>query len=391
MFIVSQYVRYVKQTENPLATRLGQLDFELTERCNNNCIHCCINLPENDADAKHRELTTAQVQDILKQAADLGFQQVRFTGGEPLLRHDFEELYLFTRRLGLKALLYTNARLITPPMADLFARIPPLTEIEVTVYGMHKESYEAVTRWPGSFAQFWHGINLLLTRRVPFIVKGALLPQNRHEINEFENWAKTIPRMTRRPAYSTLFDFRERRVDEAKNRLIESLRLSPQDVVSVLMRDENCHKEIAKFASTFMVPSGDHLFKCGACDGGSVCMDAYGRAQPCMGIRSPGLTCDVVGANGRTSMQDALDQFTHLRDLRATNPNYLQRCARCFLNGLCEQCPAKSWTEHGTLDTPVQYLCDVAHAMARKLGLLGEKECGWESHDWRTRIKPVAS
>ena len=375
---MSKYVRYIKQTENHLATRLGQLDFELTERCNNNCIHCCINLRENDADAKRRELTTAQVRDILKQAADLGFRQVRFTGGEPLLRHDFEELYLFTRRLGLKALLYTNARLITPSMADLFARIPPLTEIEVTVYGMHQKSYEAVTRSPGSFAQFWQGINLLLTRRVPFIVKGALLPQNRHEINEFEDWAKTIPRMTGRPAYSMLFDFRERREDEAKNRLIESLRLSPQDIASVLMRDEKCRAEIAKFASNFMEPSGDYLFNCGACDGGSVCMDAYGRAQPCMGIRSPGLTCDVVGANGQTSLQGALDQFTHLRDIRATNPDYLRRCARCFINALCEQCPARSWTEHGALDTPVQYLCDVAHAMARKLGLLGEKEHGWE-------------
>ena len=36
--------------------------------------------------------------------------------------------YLFARRLGLKVLLFTNARLITPELADLFARIPPLGE-----------------------------------------------------------------------------------------------------------------------------------------------------------------------------------------------------------------------------------------------------------------------
>ena len=59
-----------------------------------------------------------------------------------------------------------------------------------------------------------------------------------------------------------------------------------------------------------------------------------------------------------------------LRELRATNPEYLRRCARCFLKGLCEQCPAKSWAEHGTLDTPVEYLCEVAHAQARWLGWL---------------------
>jgi predicted DNA-binding helix-hairpin-helix protein len=34
--------------------RLEQLDVELTERCNNDCIHCCINRPANDAAAGAR-------------------------------------------------------------------------------------------------------------------------------------------------------------------------------------------------------------------------------------------------------------------------------------------------------------------------------------------------
>ena len=76
--------------------------------------------------------------------------------------------------------------------------------------------------------------------------------------------------------------------------------------------------------------------------------------------------------------------------MRATNPDYLERCARCFLKGLCEQCPAKSWTEHGTLDTPVEYLCQVAHAQARYLGLLAEGEQAWEVADWRQRIDTLA-
>ena len=41
------------------------LDLELTERCNNDCIHCCINLPADDARAQQRELSTAEVKDIL--------------------------------------------------------------------------------------------------------------------------------------------------------------------------------------------------------------------------------------------------------------------------------------------------------------------------------------
>ncbi|MBM3130267.1 MAG: radical SAM protein [Chloroflexi bacterium] len=405
---MTDYTHRVKKLPRAIAARLGQLDIELTERCNNDCIHCCINLPANDANARACEMTTAQVKGILTQAAALGCLRVRFTGGEPLLRPDFEELYLFARRLGIKVLLFTNARLITPHLADLFARIPPRIEIEITVYGMRAESYDAVARVPGAFAQFWRGVNLLLERGVPFIVKQALLPPNRAEIAEFEAWAKTIPWMTKPPSYSMNFDLRNRRDDARKNAQIAALRLLPEETIALLARDEaKYRKNMEEFrAKKFMGAPGDKLLNCGACSERSGCVDAYGRLQPCMGIRAPELTVDlmnrgqgdkVTGRKGEGEIQhpndptiqpsnyptiqleNALIQFTALHDLRATNPEYLRRCARCFLKGLCEQCPAKSWEESGTLDTPVEYLCDVAHAQARWLGWLDENERAWES------------
>jgi len=39
--------------------------------------------------------------------------------------------------------------------------------------------------------------------------------------------------------------------------------------------------------------------------------------------------------------------------------------------------------EHGTLDTPVEYFCEIAHAQARYLGWLGGSEYGWEVEDRR--------
>ena len=38
---------------------LGQLDIELTERCNNACLHCCINRPENEARGGERGTNNA--------------------------------------------------------------------------------------------------------------------------------------------------------------------------------------------------------------------------------------------------------------------------------------------------------------------------------------------
>lgn len=95
-----------------------------------------------------------------------------------------------------------------------------------------------------------------------------------------------------------------------------------------------------------------------------------------------------AGGDEGGRLRDALTNFfPRLRETRATNPDYLARCARCFLQGLCQQCPGKSWIEHGTLDTPVEYFCTVAHAQARYLGLIAEGEKAWEVGDWEERIR----
>ena len=160
---------------------------------------------------------------------------------------------------------------------------------------------------------------------------------------------------------------------------------------------------MTEFATHFMGPAGDVLFGCGA--GQRICVDAYGRAQPCMGVRAPELTIDLIpsrsSGGGRSvpqnlsvveqatemfTLSDAVVRFSGLRELRVSNPEYLRRCARCFLKGLCEQCPAKSWVEHKSLDTPVEYLCEAAHAQARCLGWMDEGEHGWDVVDWQERV-----
>ena len=73
---MSEYVSEVNMGQRPLfslgkAPLLGRLDVELTERCNNRCIHCCINQPLDDPESRHYELSTSAVRGILEQAVDL--------------------------------------------------------------------------------------------------------------------------------------------------------------------------------------------------------------------------------------------------------------------------------------------------------------------------------
>lgn len=261
--------------------------------------------------------------------------------------------------------------------------IPPLEKIEVSIYGMKGNSFEAVTQAKGSFEAAWRGVNLLLEKKIPFVVKGALLPSNKNEIEEFEKWAGTIPWIDTTPSYAMFFDLRCRR-DGSKNKLIKKLRILPEEGLEFLTRQKDKYiKEMKEFFSKFMLPPQDKLFSCGSgCGGG--CVDAYGIFQPCLMLRHP----DTVYNLKKGSLKDALmNFFPKMREMKATNPAYLTHCAKCFLKGFCEQCPAKSWMEYGTLDTPVEYLCEIAHVQAKFLGLLKEGENAWEVEDWRGRVR----
>ncbi len=93
---------------------------ELTYRCPLHCVFCYnpLNYAEN-----RKELTTAEWIDVMQQARKLGAAQLGFSGGEPLLRDDLEELIGEGRRLGY----YTN--LITSGVGLTETRIARMKEL----------------------------------------------------------------------------------------------------------------------------------------------------------------------------------------------------------------------------------------------------------------------
>jgi pyrroloquinoline quinone biosynthesis protein E len=86
--------------EAPVAPPLWLLA-ELTYRCP---LHCAFCYNPVDYATNRNELSTAQWLDVLRQGRALGAAQLGFSGGEPLLRDDLEELVAEGRRLGY----YTN-------------------------------------------------------------------------------------------------------------------------------------------------------------------------------------------------------------------------------------------------------------------------------------------
>jgi MoaA/NifB/PqqE/SkfB family radical SAM enzyme len=194
-------------------------DLEITARCNLNCRHCYINLPAGDPEAKREELPLNKIENIVESAASMGVMWCLLTGGEPLLREDFHDIYLMLKKKGLLISVFTNATLITATHINLFRKYPP-RDIEITVYGATSETYETITRIPGSFKAFKRGLSLLENSGVKIRLKAMALRSNIHEIPGIKKFCekKTKDYFRFDPFLHLRFDGDPHRNEEIKQR-----------------------------------------------------------------------------------------------------------------------------------------------------------------------------
>ena len=102
---------------DPQAASIGQplwLLAELTYRCPLHCVFCYNPVQMQRAGA---ELSTAECVEVMRQARALGAAQLGFSGGEPLVRGDLEELVQEAHHLGYYTNLITSGVGLSPARA----------------------------------------------------------------------------------------------------------------------------------------------------------------------------------------------------------------------------------------------------------------------------------
>lgn len=81
--------------------------FELTFKCGLHCKYCytdCYNKPDYSKD----ELSTKEIKLILNKVYDAGVIRLCFTGGDPLARKDFLDIYAYAKIKGFIITIFTN-------------------------------------------------------------------------------------------------------------------------------------------------------------------------------------------------------------------------------------------------------------------------------------------
>ncbi len=351
---VTGYADFSKRLHNRCGGRNIPLtgSIEVTARCNLRCAHCYINLPAGDRDARERELSSREICNLLDQIVDEGCLWLLMTGGESFIRPDFTDIYTYAKKKGLLVTIFTNGTTITPAIADHLAEWQPFV-LEISLYGQTQETYERVTGIPGSYDACMRGIDLLMERNLPLKLKAMVLTLNKHEIWEMKAFAEGLG-----------LDFRFDPVLNLRTdggRSTAELRIPAQEAVALDLADEKRLEGWREFCDRFLgAPSRpEFLYQCGA-GVETFHIDPYGRMSACMMARVP--THDLRDGTFHDGWQNLMPRVRMQRRTRKTP------CENCELISLCGQCPGWALMENGDQETPVEYLCQIAHLRATAFG-----------------------
>jgi len=322
--------------------RPNTCQFELTFKCGLNCNYCytsCYNKPSHIK----KELNTEQIKFILDKVYNAGVIWLCFSGGDPLARGDFLDIYTYAKSKGFIISIFTNGYSMTEEIADYLVKNPPFV-IEVTLNGATKATYEKISGIKDSFEKTIKGIKLILGKKIPLKIKTQVTVDNLGEQPKIKEFVQGLGSRFR-PSV-----FLQARLDG--NLTPCSLRIKPEEFAG-----SNKKFNLDSIAEECKPMGQDnYLFQCTIGGGDGIYIDPYGNLVPCSCIREPRVSLF------KKSVEEA-NKIT-LNWVRSRTFTANAKCNGCLIRGLCYNCPGKAILETGSLEGRIEWYCELARLTA---------------------------
>ncbi len=320
---------------------------ELTSRCNLKCVHCYLGPQEEQRKKRDLEMSTEQAKSVIDQICASGCLYLVITGGDPMVRKDFPEVYRYAKEQGLIVTVFCDGVLVTDAIIRLFQDYPPFN-VDVSVYGATAETYEAVTRIKGSFPKFLRGLDRLSDGGIPFSLKTVLMTLNKHELQDMRQAAAKLGVKYR--VDSAIFPCLPTQDHEPVD-----LRVEPEEAVELEMSDPEQLRQWVDYSELRSgQPAEEQLYTCGA-GVTNFYVDPTGCASPCLmttQYRYP------IG-HGRPKERSFAELWQReLVQLRRRKPGQGYTCNSCEMKVACTGCPAFNFQESGREDVKSEYVCE---------------------------------
>lgn len=337
------YGKFSLRAHQRLLDSQGPTDcqFELTFGCDYRCRHCFTTCFDRK-DMLKKELGTMEVLAVLEKMRAEGILWLCLTGGDPLFRPDFPDIYAASRRMGFVTTVFTNGYRVDHAMAGLWKRMPPFA-VEMTVNAASEGLYDRISGVPGSFSRVLRALDLLREADVPVKLKMQVTTENVRELPLVRAWA------------------RERGLALKPNFLLHPRLDGDQAPCSLRVplpgdasRAENSLACGPGVGSKAVRADGKAplLFPCALGSGSRWHVDPYGNGFMCCLLRKPRF--DLLTKSLAKARREIMDQA---RDLRYRGK---AACPSCSRRGRCVSCPGLAFLEARDPEAVVPYYCGLA-------------------------------
>lgn len=354
-----QYKNFSLKThkKNWQIKRPNVCQFELTFKCGLHCQHCYADC-YNKASFIKKELSASQIKSIIDKMHQMGVIWLCFTGGDPLERKDFLEIYSYAKDKGFLITIFTTGYSMSKEIAKHLAKRPPFA-IEITINGATEKTYEKITRVNGSYAKTMAGLETMLKRKLPLKVKTMATRQNKEELPQIKKFLEEKG-----------LKFRPSALLHARlNSDITpcGLRLEPEEIThldrlfGVKSMEEDSEVVPVHRRSPRRAKKENRLFRCAAGGSDGINIDPYGKMFMCCGIRTPAI--DILRAK-KADIEKAL--FATFPNMAKRGFKTNSKCRYCAIIDLCYLCPGKAYLETGNMEESIDYYCKLAQLSTRR-------------------------
>lgn len=327
---------------------LVSLQIETTTRCNERCVHCYIPHPD-----KIREMSLEMIQDVLRQANDMGLMNLTLSGGEPLSHSRFCDILRCAAQYDFSISIMSNLTLLDDEKLAAMKEAG-VSLVAVSLYSMNPQVHDAITLLPGSQEKTLRAIERLIENNIFVQINCPVMKENKDDADGVLAWAAA------HKLHAVTDTVMMARYDRTDDNLQH--RLSLEDVrpiiQSVLEKDagyrSHVEKKLTKEKDT-RDRREDPL--CGVCVS-SMAMTVDGHFCPCAGWQGFDLG-DIKTA----SLRDIWDNSPNVLYLRRLRMKDFPECLTCEDNEYCSVCMARNANESPSGD-PLEtnrHFCKVAH------------------------------
>lgn len=136
--------------------------WELTLRCNMNCLHC----GSNAGKPRPGELSTDEALKLCDELAELGCEKVTLLGGEPFIHKDWEKIARRLKANGVRCNAISNGWAFTNPGLVDRIKAAGLTNLALSVDGT-QDVHDHLRDRPGSFARVIGAFRMMRKAKMP--------------------------------------------------------------------------------------------------------------------------------------------------------------------------------------------------------------------------------